>query len=527
MDVRTLTALSALEFPFLHTRTLFDRGSRNLLTAPYDEPKLAQLDFDAPPAPIHCFWSGPKPNAIARLALRSFVHHGHTVHLYTYDAPQELAQYVPPGVAICAAADVVPRTLYEECLARSEVRYFSDIFRYAALYRFGGWWVDTDVVLVRPLPAVDRYFFCGQWSGVESGHLLVGDVLHVPKTSTHMLLLYRLSLASLRNPGGDRSFGAVGPKLLTDYVLTRAPELKRHVFSPTLFNAIDWSEVELFHTPDRDAWELVSDPRVIGLHLWNKMWADSGQTLEGAQPGSIAFLLNEHYATSNRLEQLAARYGSDKATTYRNALSHHYTRVYQGLFETRMLQPVKIMEIGLCRGLFEGWKQDDIPSLRMWLDFFPNATVFGVDISDFSWYSNERVRIFRADQSSETSLRENVINELDGTALEVVIDDGSHASRDQQLTFKQLFPLVAPGGLYIIEDLDWQPPLAADAAQAPTTKMLLEYFVGSGRLPSPVWSREESEALAAQIEAVEFHDSYSELVHRNLCGGLAVIRKKR
>jgi len=526
MDIRTLTALAALEFPFLHTRTLFDRGSRNLLTAPYDEPKLTQLDFDAPPAPIHCFWSGPKPNAIARLALRSFVHHGHAVHLYTYDAPEELAQHVPSGVAVRAAADVVPRAIYDECQARSEVRYFSDIFRYAALYRFGGWWVDTDVVLVRPLPAVDRYFFCGQWNGVESGHLLVGDVLHAPKASAHMLLLYRMSLASLRNPGGDRSFGAVGPKLLTDYVLTRAPELKRHVFSPTLFNAIDWSEIDLFHAPHRDALELVSDPRVIGLHLWNKMWAESGLTLAGAQPGSIAFLLDAHYATPNRLAQLAARYGSDKGTTYRNAPSHHYARVYQSLFEARMLQPVTIMEIGLCRGLFEGWKQDDIPSLRMWLDFFPNATVFGVDISDFSWYANERVRIFGADQSSEKSLRENVVNELDGTPLDIVIDDGSHASWDQQVTFKQLFPLVAPGGLYLIEDLDWQPPAVPGSPETPATKVLLDHFAGTGRLPSAAWSREESELLAAQIESVEFHDSYSELTQRNLCGGLAVIRKK-
>ncbi|MEW5880057.1 MAG: glycosyltransferase [Pseudomonadota bacterium] len=527
MDIRTLTALTALEFPFLHTRTLFDRASRNLLTAPYDDPKLTQLDFQASAAPVHCFWSGPKPNEIASLALRSFVHHGHAVHLYTYDAPEALARHVPSGVAVRDASDVVPRAVYEACLARSEVRYFSDIFRYAALYRFGGWWVDTDVVLLRSLPAVDRYFFCSQWNGIEAGHLLVGDVLHAPRACTHMLTLYRMSLANLLDPDGDRSFGAIGPKLLTDYVLTRAPELKRHVFSPTLFNTIDWTEIDLFHAPHRDALELASDPRVIGLHLWNKVWTERGVTLADAQPGSLAFLLGEHYATPNRLARLAAQYGSDKGTTYKGAPSHHYTRVYQTLFETRMLQPVKILEIGLCRGLFEGWKQDDIPSLRMWLDFFPSASVFGVDISDFSWYSNERVQIFRADASSEASLRENVVNNLKGTQLDIVIDDGSHASWDQQVTFKQLFPLVAPGGLYIIEDLDWQPPLAADAPQTPPTKTLLEYFGGTGRLPSAVWSRDESDALAAQIEAVEFHDSFSELVNRNLCGGLAVIRKKR
>jgi len=526
MDTRTLTALSALEFPFLHTRSLFDRALRNLLTAPYDAPKLQQLDFSAAPAPIHCFWSGPKPNAITQLALRSFVHHGHAVYLHTYDAPSTLAAHVPSGVAVRPAEDIVARSIYQECLSRSEVRYFSDIFRYAALYRFGGWWLDTDVVLLRPLPAVQSYFFCGQWGGVESGHLLVGDVLHAPKGSTHLLLLYRSSLASLRGDGGDHTFGAVGPKLLTDYVLTRQPELKQHVFSPTLFNSIDWSEIDLFHTPNHEALELVSDPRVLGLHLWNKKWADENLTLENAQPGSVARLLVDHYATPNRLAQLAQRYGSDKGLNYKNAPSHHYARVYQSLFETRMLQPVRIMEIGLCRGLFEGWKQDDIPSLRMWLEFFPNATVFGVDISDFSWYSHDRVRIFRADQSSEDSLHENVVRELDDATLDIIIDDGSHASWDQQVTFKQLFPRLAPGGIYVIEDLDWQPPLKEGEPETPLTKALLEHFVGTGRLPSAAWSREESEALAATIESVQFHDSYSELTRRNLCGGLAVIRKR-
>lgn len=527
MDTRALTALSALEFPFLHTRTLFDRGARNLLTLNHDEPRLGLLDFDAPPAPIHCFWSGPRPNEITLLSLRSFVHHGHAVNLYTYDPPQELARQVPPGVAVRPADDVVSRAIYEECLARSEVRYFSDIFRYAALYEFGGWWVDTDVVLLRPLPAVSGYLLCSQWSGIESGHLLVGDVIYAPRASTHMLLLYRQALQCLRAPGGDRAFGAVGPKLLTDYALRQAPDLKKYVFSPTLFNAIDWSEIDLFLSAEREAWELVSDSRVIGLHLWNKMWAESRRSIDSAPEGSLAALLVQHFGDSNRLATLASRYGSDKAPTYRGSPAHHYCRIYQRLFERKMLQPVKILEIGLCRGYFEGWEQNDVPSLRVWLDYFPNASVFGVDISDFSWFSHERVKTFRADQSSEASLREHVVSELQGTWLDIVIDDGSHASWDQQITFKQLFPLVAPGGIYIIEDLDWQPPLQSTAPQTPLTKHMLEHFVGTGRLLSAAWSAEEAQALAAQIASVEFFDSYTELFNRTLFGGLAVIRKRR
>ena len=37
--------------------------------------------------------------------------------------------------------------------------------------------------------------------------------------------------------------------------------------------------------------------------------------------------------------------------------------------------------------------------------------------------------------------------------LDIVIDDGSHVASDQIASFKTLFPLLAPDGVYIIEDL--------------------------------------------------------------------------
>ena len=44
-----------------------------------------------------------------------------------------------------------------------------------------------------------------------------------------------------------------------------------------------------------------------------------------------------------------------------------------------------------------------------------------------------------------------------GVAFDIIIDDGSHASYHQQLSFKTLFPTLKSGGIYSIEDLNWQP----------------------------------------------------------------------
>ena len=51
------------------------------------------------------------------------------------------------------AANLVPGAIYQHAVLNSEIRYFSDIFRYAVLHELGGWWLDTDIVLVKPAVA--------------------------------------------------------------------------------------------------------------------------------------------------------------------------------------------------------------------------------------------------------------------------------------------------------------------------------------------------------------------------------------
>ena len=73
-------------------------------------------------------------------------------------------------------------------------------------------------------------------------------------------------------------------------------------------------------------------------------------------------------------------------------------------------------------------------------------------------------------------------------SLEVIVDDGSHASFDQQLTLREFFPLLAEGGWYFIEDLDWQPP-GEDAGKITLTKTLLKEIQLEGKAaPSILWA---------------------------------------
>jgi hypothetical protein len=215
---------------------------------------------------------------------------GHPVRVWTY-SPQKLAFLSAYGVELRAADEVIPRSLYAQILAGSEIRYFSDIFRYAALYEHGGLWMDTDVVLLRPFPFRSDYFFNLQWRGGESGHFICGNVMYAKPRSRHLRALYHLSMDIFTSR--RTAFGDIGPRLLSHYVASdTGAELRDWVFSPVLFNSIDWTETELFKRPPSQLSDYLRDDRVFGIHLWNcetqSLPRDSDTSLIGllSRPGA-------------------------------------------------------------------------------------------------------------------------------------------------------------------------------------------------------------------------------------------------
>ena len=140
----------------------------------------------------------------------------------------------------------------------------------------------------------------------------------------------------------------------------------------------------------------------------------------------------------------------------------------------------------------------DAPSLRAWRQFFPNATLYGYDIEDFSGFSQPGTVLFQGDQSSRESLN-RFLETYGSPFFRLVIDDGSHASSHQQVALAALFPQVEPGGMYIIEDLDWQP-----FEESPTTAEMLRNFVARNTIDSPFLRDDEIRYLQGAIDRVAF-----------------------
>ena len=63
---------------------------------------------------------------------------------------------------------------------------------------------------------------------------------------------------------------------------------------------------------------------------------------------------------------------------------------------------------------------------------------------------------FGVDQSDRPRVLEIVTGELHGAPLDLVIDDASHLLGPTRTSFETLFPLLRPGGRYLIEDWSWQ-----------------------------------------------------------------------
>jgi hypothetical protein len=125
---------------------------------------------------------------------------------------------------------------------------------------------------------------------------------------------------------------------------------------------------------------------------------------------------------------------------------HQYGYAYGELFWRFKYLPIKLLEIGV------GGYADRIggESLNAWQCYFPFATVVACDIKDKKQLAAPRTRIYQLDQSSTGQLEDLRRKEL---AFDIIIDDGSHLSAHQILTFRELFPALKPGGLYIIEDV--------------------------------------------------------------------------
>ncbi len=136
----------------------------------------------------------------------------------------------------------------------------------------------------------------------------------------------------------------------------------------------------------------------------------------------------EKYFISNDKRQILKPY------RYFDVYERHLNR-YRGH------SPV-IMEIGVSQG----------GSLQMWKEYFgEGAKIYGIDVNpECKNLEEDDIKIFIGSQSDKNFLKKliDIVPPID-----VLIDDGSHISKHQIISFKELFEHIKDNGVYCCEDI--------------------------------------------------------------------------
>jgi len=130
---------------------------------------------------------------------------------------------------------------------------------------------------------------------------------------------------------------------------------------------------------------------------------------------------------------------------------------FERFWSATAFRPRRMLEIGIWDG----------GSTAFWYEHLRPERLVAIDLTDREdspyfrrWVSANGLegRVlthWRTNQADRAALEEIVERDLGGE-LDLVIDDGSHLDAPTRASFEALFPLLPPGGLYIIEDWAWE-----------------------------------------------------------------------
>jgi hypothetical protein len=204
------------------------------------------------------FWFGESLTPYEVLCIQSFLDHGHTFCVYSYDRLE-----LPKGAESRDAREILPREevfFYQRGPGKGGVSAFSNRFRYALLLEEGGWWVDMDMVCLSANYPESQTFFA-----VEEQGRVNNALLRFPRGHAVMKDCAEFANAT----GKNIEFGATGPQLLSD-TLAKHTLMEMASTSDTCY-PVHWRDYLMpFDPAMRSAVENCTG-NSIAFHLWNEM----------------------------------------------------------------------------------------------------------------------------------------------------------------------------------------------------------------------------------------------------------------
>jgi 8-demethyl-8-(2-methoxy-alpha-L-rhamnosyl)tetracenomycin-C 3'-O-methyltransferase len=155
------------------------------------------------------------------------------------------------------------------------------------------------------------------------------------------------------------------------------------------------------------------------------------------------------------LGEIFAKYGCDKGSKPAEPwmASMGYERVYEPLLAPLRDEPITMLELGW--GEFDpAYKDHSNPnnggrSAAAWREYFSQAEIHSLDI-EHKINTVDGITLWQGSQDDPKVLQRihDQANDFD-----LIIDDASHVSSLTIRSFEILWPMLKPGGLYVVEDL--------------------------------------------------------------------------
>lgn len=238
---------------------------------------------------IQSFWYGPELSVMELLCIKSFLHHGHEFHLYCYE---EIAN-IPDGCILFDANLIVEseKIFYD---SNGGISGFANYFRIHLLYLKGGWWVDMDMICLKPFDFNGEYCFCSENRNISQ--IQYTNCCIKSPAGSEFLEEYIQIFNQMLKDYEVIPWLSTGPVLINK--LLNSYDSKEFIQDPVIFCPVNYFEIE----------KLVQKKGLIpsksfAIHLYNEMWRRNKMDKNKEYSGSSIYeLLKRKYLYQGRFK---------------------------------------------------------------------------------------------------------------------------------------------------------------------------------------------------------------------------------
>lgn len=217
---------------------------------------------------LNMFWHGEMPEHIKTCILSNYLV-GWKIKMWCYQHVMEIAKFV----SFEDANEIIPESeLFDTKINRkTSFAQFADLFRYAVLVKYGGWWFDTDVLSFKRFDAEKSDLILFNERTEDSSVTVNNGIIYVNRPNHPFAVACYNSAKS--QIGNLTNFTQIGPALILK-LCKEFPEYASAIRSEKHYYEINWFETRsILQSIDFDTRIAISNrlSDSYGIHIWNSL----------------------------------------------------------------------------------------------------------------------------------------------------------------------------------------------------------------------------------------------------------------